>query len=375
LNHSKFPAFVMQCFVVWFRLVIVVTLSAMTIFPSLAIAGPFTLRETNAWRRDTRGIDAEYTTRITDQMGIVYLLEVIRAVESRLDTALQVARAGKSHTRITVLSPNRSILFSANLRGSGNDYGTALDVDDHGNVYIVGVTTSTDLQIADSGFQSIQAGIADAFIVKINPGLRGPASVVYATYLGGSGSDMGLGIKVDKAGAAYITGRTNSKDFPVTSGAMQPFSRGGGEAFLTKLSPDGKTIEYSTFLGGSGSDYAYGIDVDDDGNAYVAGTTDSIDFPVSISAFQSRLGGRTDAFVACISADGGRLRYSTYFGGLGFDDAFEIKVDAVNRFRIEGQTDENLTLFIPLPVEQDGQGGFKAAFVIDDPSLMGKKIP
>ncbi len=126
-------------------------------------------------------------------------------------------------------------------------------------------------------------------MTKLNP--TGTA-LVYSTYLGGTGDDVGYGIAVDTAGNAYVTGNTGSTDFPTTAGAFQT-TYGGGEfdAFVTKLNPTGTALVYSTYLGGTGDDYGYGIAVDTAGNAYVTGVTDSTDFPTTAGAFQTTYGG------------------------------------------------------------------------------------
>ena len=310
----------------------------------------------------------EFVSTKKDLMGNIYSAGIVTYDLSKE----YEEKRGKADVIITKLSPKGKVLFSTYLGGSGDDYGTAIDVDKDGNIYVTGMTTSTDFPFTNSAVQTRQAGVADAFVVKINPNLQGPESIVYVTYLGGSASDMGLGIAVDKNGAAYVTGRTNSPDFPTTSGSAQPSTRGGGEAFIAKLSPDGSRIEYSTFIGGSGSEYAYGIDLDENGNAYIAGTTDSPDFPATLNAFQPRLAGKADAFAACLSAAGNQLLYSSFFGGTGFDDAFEIEVDGAYKFRIKGITDEGFPPNMAPRVEQNENGNFTAAFVFESPVLIGK---
>ena len=302
-----------------------------------------------------------------------YVQVIIQVIDKRGN--IYTVKIIDQGTSITKIDSKGKILYTTYLGGSGDDYGTAIDVDEEGNIYVTGMTTSTDFPFTSGAVQQKQAGVADAFVVKINPNLPPAESIVYATYLGGSASDMGLGIKVDKKGSAYVTGRTNSVDFPATSGSIQPYYRGGGEAFVAKLSPDGSKIDFSTFVGGSGSDYAYGIDLDEAGNVYLAGTTDSPDFPSTLNAFQTRPGGKADAFAVCLNGEGNRLLYSSFFGGPGYDDAFEIKADAVNSFHLSGTTDGDLNLInTPLRLEQDDKGNFKAAFTFEDSVLMGKKI-
>src|SRR2546425_915295 len=146
-------------------------------------------------------------------------------------------------------------------------------------------------------------------------------TLFYSTYLGGSADDIGLGIAVDAAGNAYVVGDTDSANFPVTAGAFQTTLNGSADAFVTKLNSTGSVLLYSTYLGGSGSDGTAGfggnIAVDPLTNAYVVGTTDSTDFPVTVGAFQTNLHGSGDAFVTKLNPTGPGLVYSPYPGGSG----------------------------------------------------------
>jgi hypothetical protein len=172
------------------------------------------------------------------------------------------------------------------------------------------------------------------------------SALVYSTYLGGSGDefgdpDFGLGIAVDAAGNAYVTGSTASLDFP-TANAVQPALGGDpplSNAFVAKLTADGSVLVYSTYLGGSVYDQANGIAVDTAGNAYVTGQTASPDFPTA-NPLQPALGdpNATTAFVAKFSADGSALVYSTYLGGSGGDYGGGIALDAAGNVYVIGET-------------------------------------
>src|SRR5438876_470157 len=136
--------------------------------------------------------------------------------------------------------------------------------------------------------------------------------LIYSTYLGGSSFDVAVGIAVDAAGNAYVTGDTFSSNFPTTAGAFQTTLDGFLAAFVTKLNPTGSALVYSTYLGGSAFDEGLGIAVDAAGNAYVTGDTTSTDFPTTTGAFQATAGGALDAFVPKIDVSGTALVYSTY---------------------------------------------------------------
>lgn len=162
-------------------------------------------------------------------------------------------------------------------------------------------------------------------------------SLRYLTYLGGSKIDQGFGIAVDQRGCAYITGRTLSPDFPMMN-AIQPFlSSDFDDAFVAKLTPDGSALRYSTYLGGEGDDQGSDISVDSRGRAFVAGWTRSSDFP-TVNAFQPALAGESDAFVVQFSPNGRSLRYATYLGGAGEDYGSGIAVERQGRAYVTGGT-------------------------------------
>jgi hypothetical protein len=232
-----------------------------------------------------------------------------------------------------------AIVYSTFLGGSGDDRGLAIAVDGAGSAYVTGVTTSPTFPgVSASSIQPANGGGSDAFVTKIN---RDGTGIVYSTFLGGSDGDQGNGIAVDRAGNAYVTGQTFSATFPgVGGGSIQPASRGGGDAFVTKINAAGTAIVYSTFLGGSGFDFGNGIAVDDGGNVYVAGSTSSSTFPgVGASSIQpANGGGISDAFVTEINAPGTAIVYSTFLGGSDFDAANAIAVDGAGNAYVTGLT-------------------------------------
>ena len=185
-------------------------------------------------------------------------------------------------------------------------------------------------------------------------------TLVYSTYLGGSISDDGYGIAVDAAGSAYVTGLAGSTDFP-TASPLQAAYGGGGDAFVSKLNAAGSALLYSTYLGGSGEDYGYGIAVDADGSAYVTGGTTSTDFP-TVNPLQAANGGGTDAFVSKLDAAGCALLYSTYLGGSGGDGGAGIAVDAAGSAYVSGST-SSTNFPTANPLQAASGGGLTDAFV------------
>jgi hypothetical protein len=246
--------------------------------------------------------------------------------------------------------------YSTLLGGSGADAANALAVDSTGAAYIAGFTASYNLPTLNPE-QAANGGGNDAFVAKLNS--TGNA-LVYCTYLGGTGEDKALGIAVDSTGAAYVTGWTQSANFPVRN-ALQASLAGGQNAFVVKLTPTGNGLAYSTFLGGNGSDSGNGIALDSSFNAYVVGDATSTNFPTSASGFQKTYHGGQDAFVAKLSSTGASLVYSTYIGGGNLDHGAAIAVDASGTTYITGSTSS--TDFPMASAFQGANGGGQNAFI------------
>ncbi|MDQ1335758.1 MAG: hypothetical protein QG552_2708 [Thermodesulfobacteriota bacterium] len=229
-----------------------------------------------------------------------------------------------------IIDPTLS--YSTYLGGSGEDYGLAIAVDGSGCVYITGTTHSSNFPVLNP-YQRAIAGDWDAFITKLS---ASGDTLVYSTYLGGTGFDRGYGIAVDASGCAYVTGETYSGNFP-TKNPFQLRLADNNDAFITKLSESGNDISYSTYLGGTGEDYGNDIAVDSSGNACVAGSTQSANFPTK-NPFQATLAGHYDGFITSLSASGASLLYSTYLGGSSEDYGDAIAIDGSGNAYVAGST-------------------------------------
>ncbi len=244
------------------------------------------------------------------------------------------------------------VSYSTYLGGSNGEQSYAIAVDAGGNAYVAGATVSLDFPTTPGAFQSTFAGSnpssggGDVFVAKLNPA---GSALVYSTYLGGSSAEKGFGIAVDADGSAYVTGRTDSLDFPTTPDAFQATFALTGDAFnynafVTKLNPTGSELAYSTYLGGSGDDRGIAIALDAAGNAYVAGHTTSTNFPTTPGAFQADCALTGDSgrffnvFVTKLNPTGSGLVYSTYLGGYFQDVAEGIAVDGNGNAYITGET-------------------------------------
>ncbi|MCP4577821.1 MAG: hypothetical protein GY846_16230, partial [Deltaproteobacteria bacterium] len=268
-----------------------------------------------------------------DRSGNAYVAGETESPDFPTQTPFQGAYAGGRDAFITKLSASGdALIYSTYLGGGGDEEGKGIAVDGSGNAYVAGSTNSTNFP-TQTPFQGAYAGGRDAFITKLSA--SGDA-LVYSTYLGGSGGDSAYGIAVDGTGNAYVAGVTNSANFP-TQNPYQATYAGNGDAFITQLASAGNTLVYSTYLGGSDYDSAEGIAVDGTGNAYVAGLTQSTNFPTQ-NPYQGTFAGDQNAFIAKLASSGNTLSYSTYLGGSGGDRAYGIAVDGSGNAYVAGKS-------------------------------------
>ncbi len=298
----------------------------------------------------TNGATGDFGSGIVvDSLGSAYVTG--QASSSNFPTtagAYQTVNGNMSNVFITKMSADgSSLVYSTYLGGSGRDYGTAIVLDSSNNAYLTGAAASTNFPTTSGAYQPAQAksGVAEAFLSKIS---ASGSSLLYSTYLGGSSGDQGNGITMDTGGHPYLTGFTNSTDFPTTSGAFQvtnnAFTSSGDNAFVSKFNPVGggkSDLLYSTFLGGSNNDSGAGIAVDSSGNAYVAGTTGDSNFSTTSGAYQTTISGSSSSFMSKISPLGAGtadLVYSTFFDATNGIQVSAIALDANRNVYLTGNT-------------------------------------
>jgi hypothetical protein len=252
------------------------------------------------------------------------------------------------------------LLYGTFLGGSGGDSGRSIAVDGAGNAYVTSTTYSSNFPTTPGTFDPIFYGGSDAFVVKLDSTGSGLA---YATFVGGSSYDYGASIAVDDAGRAYVTGSTDSSDFPATPGASDRSLGGYSDSFVIKLNQTGSGLTYATFLGGSGEDYGDSIAVDGAGSAHVMGGTRSSDFPVMPGSFDRSFNGLYDAFVAKLDPDGSGLTYATFLGGNGADEAYGITVDGAGSVYVTAWTSSSDFPTTPGALDRSYNGG-DDAFVL-----------
>jgi Beta-propeller repeat len=228
------------------------------------------------------------------------------------------------------------LVYSTYLGGSDGSEsdGLGVAVDQNFNAYLTGVTFSPDFPL-ENPFQDQNKGGAEAFVAELNP--TGTA-LVYSSFLGGSGDDFGLDIVVDPEGVAYVTGDTSSPDFPVHNALQSSFKGGPSDAFVAKIRPQGSGLAFATYVGGTDEDHGFGIALDPARNIYVAGYSNSTDFPTTPHALQTGSAGGFDSVVFKLRNDGQKLLYSTYFGGNADDQGLDIGVDLFGSAHISGST-------------------------------------
>ena len=285
-----------------------------------------------------------------DAAGSAYVTGSTNSPDFPTMNAFQSSRKGPSDAFVTKLAPTGSALaYSTYLGGedgvigfgSAYDEGFAIAVDAAGSAYVTGLTQSKDfptLNPVQPAANGNEVSIVDAFVTKFQPS---GTALTYSTFLGGTYREEGFGIAVDANGGAVVAGRTYSDDFPLANARRTtPVSV---EGFVTRLTAAGNAFVYSTYLGGALDDEAHDVVSDDAGNAYVTGQTESNDFPTTPGAFDTRCGTvnycshqNRDAYVTKIAADGSAFGYSTFLGADGQDAANGIAVDATGSATVVG---------------------------------------
>lgn len=269
-----------------------------------------------------------------DSSGYAYVTGSTTSTNFPTSSAYQSSNGGGADAFVTKLaSDGTDQEYSTYLGGNDYDSGNAIAVDSSGNAYVTGSTSSSNFPTTSTVFQSSYGGKSDAFVVKLD---SEGAGLTYASFLGGSGADYGQGIAVDRAGNAYVTGTTQSTDFP-TVNPFQGGNDGSSDAFVAKVNNSGSALNFSTYLGGASADAGQGITVDSSGNAYVTGYSYSSNFP-TLSPFQGANAGRADAFVAKLRWDGAELLYATYLGGSDLDRGTALALDASGNIYVTGDT-------------------------------------
>ena len=277
-----------------------------------------------------------------DSVDDAYIAGDTQSPDFPVLSAPQATFGGLTDAFVTKLGPTGTLLFSTFLGGAAAEHAGGIAVDSSNNAYVAGSTFSTNFPVLNA-YSTSNAGGQDVFITKLKP-----STLLFSTYLGGSGADQANGIAIDGSGNVYMAGVTTSANFPTSSGALRTAYNNFSDAFVAKLSASGSALTYGTYLGGSTWNAANGIVVDSSGDAYVVGATTSFDFPV-VNAAQSTLNGGQNAFLSELAPSGAALTYSTFYGGTSEDLAAAVALDPSSNIYVGGQTSSsNLPLVSPL---------------------------
>jgi hypothetical protein len=254
------------------------------------------------------------------------------------------------------------LLYSTFIGGSGAETCYGMDLDSNGSVFITGHTDSNDYPIKGIPFDDTFNGVTDIFVTKFN---HNGSDLMFSTYIGGSSNDGGSGIVVDQEGYVTLTGVTYSTDFPITNGSFDNTSNGTIDSFILKLDPNGSSLIFSTYIGGTGFDYSYDITLDHNGNSYITGDTKSLDFPTTANALNDTNNGYADAFLFVLDSNGSKMIYSTYIGGMGFDGGAGVNIDRKGNVIISGNTGSTDFPTTPYAFDRTHNGGVGDLFVLN----------
>lgn len=300
--------------------------------------------KTGAYRDSMKGSGDIFVTKLNSIGKNLFFSTFIGSNESDIGYDIFIDKFGNSY-----LTGNSGKSFAAKLNSTGSaliyfkEIGTGksykIASDSLGNAYICGSANSSSYPVTTGTFDTVYNGGADdAVITKLKPNGK---SLIYSTFLGGAGDDQAYGLTINSTGYLFVSGYTNSPDFPVTVGVLNTSHEGDenyADVFLSKLNPDGNFLNYSSLIGGNINDWAYSIAIDNSENTYITGLTTSINFPVSPGAYDKIFNGGDDVFVSKVNPYASLIVYSTFIGGSNGDGAESLVLDKNNNVYITGIT-------------------------------------
>ncbi|MBN1271864.1 MAG: SBBP repeat-containing protein [Candidatus Aminicenantes bacterium] len=285
------------------------------------------------------GSEEECYDMAVDSDGNVYVTGYTNSSDFPASTGAYDTSYNFGHKDVFVSkvdSTGTNLIYSTFIGGNKSyEYGNGIAIDGDGNAYVTGLTRSEDFPTTTGANDASLNGKDDAFITKLD---TTGTNLIYSTFLGGRNYEEGSGIAVDAGQQAYVFGRTTSDDFPVTPGSFQTskISDGDKDAFVTKLDSEGNNLLFSTYLGGCASDWASRIAIDEDGNAYLYGSTNSDDFPTTTGAYDTSHNGAFDAFITKLNPTGSELLYSTFLGGSQNDNFYSVDFKGLYGLVVDG---------------------------------------
>ena len=319
--------------------------------------------------RDDRG----YSIAL-DTQGSVYIAGASTSSDfPTSDGAYQRSNRGGIDAFVTKFSSTGAGVYSTLLGGGSDDRAWGVAVDQKGNAYVTGDTTSDSFPNSNAPYQHSRHGGLDAFVSQLN---AEGSQLPFSTFIGGAGDDTANGVVVDLSGNIYVVGSTTSdKDFSIPGRSFNTAYNGGSsDIFVAKYSINGQSLAWTTFLGSHGGDYGNAIAVDNNGNVYVGGDTDSDQYPVTKDATQGSRAGGVDAVVSVLDTNGLNLLYSTFYGGSGDDSIVGIALDQYAQIYLTGQT-SSPDLPIAKGVVQALPGGGDSDAFLAKMSVFASAIP
>ena len=309
-----------------------------------------------------------------DTQGSVYLTGISTSTDFPTnDGAFQRNNRGGIDAFVAKFGFDGTAIYSTLLGGGSDDRANGIAVDLKGNAYVVGETFSDSFPQANPPFQHSRHGSLDAFVAELNPD---GSQLVFSTFSGGSGDDSAGGVAVDLAGNVYVVGSTTTdKGFDVPGRSYgTSYNGGASDIFVSKYTPGGQSLAWTTFLGSHGGDYGNAISVDANGTVYVAGDTDSNQYPVTRDAVQGNRGGGVDAVLSVLDTNGQNLLYSSFYGGSGDDSAVGLAVNSRGDLFVTGST-TSPDLAISQGAVQSLPGGGASDAFLAKVSVAGSSVP
>jgi len=271
---------------------------------------------------------------VSDASGNIYAVGTTYSVDFPISTnSFQSNFGGDSDAFVVKLNPKGEVLWSTFLGGNKNEDGRDIILDEQGNLHIIGRTESKNFPTSAKAFQPKSAGGIDAFITTLNS----DGKMISSTYLGGSGDDIGFSLSLSSNGQLYVSGTTNSTDFPVKD-AIQNKNNGDNDIFLTAINKEKTNIAFSSYFGGHEADQLYSVCVNSFDEVFIMGVTKSSDYPTTKGAFQTVFGGVKDVFITKLNIEKREYEYSTYLGGNKADNPRNLVVNGKGNAIIVGNT-------------------------------------
>ncbi|HVK39611.1 MAG TPA: hypothetical protein VNA88_13820 [Candidatus Kapabacteria bacterium] len=283
--------------------------------------------------------ESSAATMAVDSIGTVFIAGslVLQGYPTSLG-AYDNSWNGETDVVVTRLEPGGAQLgYSTYIGGTLFDWASRIAIDRAGFAYLAIMTGSTDFPTTAGAFdESFNGGSLDGVVLKLD---QTGSTLVYSTHLGGTETEDGLDIAVDATGAVFVSGWTDSRDFPTTGGVIASTYNGGTtDGFVARVEPNGASLGFSTFLGGGSSDHPTSIALDSIGAFFVGGYTESTDYPTTPGVIKRTLGGPQDAFVTKINPVASVIMYSTFIGGTTHEGLALLEVDAAGEVFMAGQT-------------------------------------